>query len=149
MAKKKLSDDLELEVDLEKCAGFGVLTMREIRQFIKDQKLSPTDLFNRFDVLEDPIMKEAVEEGVKFEIAYKNEESLRETKKMDKENKEIDIEIDLGIPGQQPSSEQPKKKPEEKEEPLESDKEDLLPPGEPSKDNKDDQEKNGELLPPS
>lgn len=61
MPKRKLDDSLELEIE-----DGGVMTMRELREFIKEQKLSPSDLFDKFDILEDPMMKEAVEEQTKF-----------------------------------------------------------------------------------
>ena len=121
--KERNLDDLELEVDLEKsAAGFGVITMGELRKFIKDQKLMPTDLFSTVDVLEDPIMKGAVADGVKFEKAYEQELAIREEKKMETKDNNFDI-----LPGGDTPTkkEQEKKIPSKEEEEIE----DLMPAG--------------------
>jgi len=147
MAKKKLSDDLELEIE-----SGGVMTMRELREFIKEQKLSPSDLFNKFDLLEDELMKEAVNEKADFELEYRDQEAQRELEKMDKEDKEHKEElnnVDLLPEGSVPVG--PEKKQEKKEKSSEDKEGDLLPPGEGGESSEgtedDHDDENGDLLP--
>lgn len=154
MPKKKLSDDLELEID-----NGGVMTMKELRTFIKGQKLSPSDLFTVYDILEDELMKEAVKEQTNFELAYRDELSRREVEEMSKEDKEYEEElnnVDLlpegdAVPssGQREEKKPAEKKPDEEKKPPEDKEGDLLPPGEKesSESTEDDQGNEGPLLP--
>lgn len=126
MAEKRISDDLEIVVN-----NGAMFKLKELRRFLaKEGKIKPSDLFDRYDLLEDPAIKEAIEEGVGFELEYRDKQADEELN--EEMRKEIDNEedFDLGIPGQQPSSEpQSKKEQEKKQEPLESDADDLLPAG--------------------
>jgi len=141
MTKKK-SDDLEIELD-----GGGSMTMRELRRFIKVEKLSPADLFSEFDILEDPMMKKAVEQQTNFELEFRDSEAQKEIEKMDKEDKEDKDEIkdfDLLPEGSIPSGLE--KRQEKKEKPEEGKEDDLFPPGDKgsSEDTEEDEGDQGE-----
>jgi len=143
MAKKK-SDDLEIELD-----NGGVMTMKELRRFVKVEKLSPSDLFSEFDILEDDLMKKAVEKQTEFELEYRDELSRKEIEKMDKEKDEDELSnVDLLPEGDAPAG--PERRQRKKEKPEEGKEDDLFPPGGGSSETEDDegdQGGEGELLP--
>lgn len=125
MTEKRMANDREIIA-----ANGAIFTVGELKKFLNKEKLKPSELFDKYDLLEDPAIKETIEEEVGFELEYRDKQAEDELN--EEMRKEIDNEedFDLGLPGQQPSSEpQPKKKPEKEQKPLEGDEDDLLPAG--------------------
>lgn len=137
MSDKKLADDFKIMAN-----DGATFTLGELKRFLEKGEVKPSDLFTKHDLITDPIMKEAIDQGVEFELEWRDLESKKEVDKMNKENEEEEKDIDLMPEGSVPPS-GPEKKREKKEESEEGKKNDLLPPGdedESSEDTEDDQE---------
>lgn len=145
MAEKRVMDDHKIMAN-----NGAVFTVGELRKFLnKERLLKPSDLFDNYDLLEDPIVKEAIKEGVEFELEYRDQQAEKELNEEMKKEKEEDETKDFDLLPEgsvSPSGELEGKKKEK----LSEDKEgDLLPPGdeEDSESDEEDQGNEEPLLP--
>lgn len=87
----------------------------EIKRAVKRQKIKPSELFDKFDLREDPAMKKMINQEVEFELEYRDQQAEEEiNKELEKEVKEDKLEINDMIPGISDLEDLPQKTDEEK-----------------------------------
>ncbi|MCK4431283.1 MAG: hypothetical protein KAW19_08255 [Candidatus Aminicenantes bacterium] len=135
MAKKKITDDFKIMAN-----DGSVFTVGELKKFLREEGLKPSDLFNKHDLLQDPELKEAIDQGVEFELEYRDQQAEEElNEEMKKEKEEDEKENFDQLPGGDISPSSPGKRQRKRKESEEE--EELFPPGgESSEDTEDDQE---------
>jgi len=147
MPKKKTIDDRKVMSNTGE-----IFTIGELKKFLAEEKIKPSDLFDDYSLQEDSKIKKMIAERAEFELEYRDRESQREVDKMEKEKEEIEEKegknFDL-LPGDAPPSRSEKER--EKKGESEEDKQegDLLPPSDSdeSSESEGDQKDEEPLLP--